>query len=358
MIPQFSTSPPRSESNARVLVAVAAPGQADELKAAVAVLGHECLAIDDVDDVFRVVAEWEPDLILLGVDLNGLSGLEVCSELRASDMQRATPVMLVSDSGDTDEGLVAGGLLAGADDFIARPERHNELKARIQVQLRNKRFRDALRRLRRERDHLRRSAEIDLLTGLHNRRTLESALRAYYDGCERFAILFLDVDHFKAINDSRGHDVGDEVLREVSRCLKDGIRPGDALGRYGGEEFMVLVAGAGQESARLVAERHRKSVSAIDLARHELEQVTISIGVAVYDARRDDETLDELIKRADEALYDAKRSGRNRTVVAPRESATSLGRSQTVLKVLPPTHPAVSAGHERPSLFPVIGGRR
>lgn len=358
MFPQFSTTPPRAESNARVLVAVAAPQEAERLKTTVSLLGHECLAIDDVDDVFRVVAEWEPDLILLGSDLNGLSGLEVCSELRASDMQRATPIVLISDSSDTDEGLVAGGLLAGADDFIVRPEREAELKARIQVQLRNKRFRDALRRLRRERDHLRRSAEIDPLTGLHNRRTLESALRAYYDGCERFAILFLDVDYFKQINDSRGHDVGDDVLREVSRSLKEGIRPGDALGRYGGEEFMVLVAGAGQESARLVAERHRKSVSALDVSRHGLEQVTISIGVAVFDARRDDESLDELMKRADQALYDAKRSGRNRTVVAPREGASSLARSQTVLKVLPPAHPAVSAGYDRPSLFPVSGGRQ
>ncbi|MEZ4231384.1 MAG: diguanylate cyclase [Polyangiaceae bacterium] len=356
MFPQFSTSPPRAESNARVLVAVSALDQVERLKATVTLLGHECLAIDDVDDVFRVVAEWEPDLILLGVDLNGLSGLEVCSELRTSDMQRATPIVLVGDTEDTDEGLVAGGLLAGADDFISRPQRESELKARIQVQLRNKRFRDALRRLRRERDHLRRTAEIDPLTGLHNRRTLESALHAYYEGCERFAILFLDVDHFKAINDSKGHDVGDEVLRGVSRTLKEGIRPGDALGRYGGEEFMVVVAGAGQESARLVAERHRRSVSTLDVSRYGLEQVTISVGVAIYDARRDEETLDELIKRADEALYDAKRSGRNRTVVAPRESAASLGRSQTVLKVLPPTHPAVSAGW--PSLFPVTGGRR
>ncbi|MGE0322551.1 MAG: diguanylate cyclase [Polyangiaceae bacterium] len=339
------------------MVAVSATGLAVRLKATVSLLGHECLAIDDVDDVFRVVAEWEPDLILLSADLNGLSGLEVCSELRASDMQRATPIVLVGEGSDTDEGLVAGGLLAGADDFIVRPERDAELKARIQVQLRNKRFRDALRRLRRERDHLRRSAEIDPLTGLHNRRTLESALRAYYEGCERFAILFLDVDHFKRINDTYGHDVGDEVLRQVSRCLKDGIRPGDALGRYGGEEFLVLVAGAGQESARLVAERHRKGVSALDLASHGIDQVTLSIGVAVFDARRDDETLDELIKRADEALYNAKRAGRNRTVVASREGA-ALARSQTVLKVLPPTHPAVSAGYERPSLFPVSGGRR
>lgn len=357
MFSPFSTTPPRAEANARVLVAVVLPEQAERLKTAVTLLGHECLAIDDVDDVFRVVAEWEPDLILLGVELNGLSGLEVCSELRASDMQRATPIVLVSASADTDEGLVAGGLLAGADDFIARPEREGELKARIQVQLRNKRFRDALRRLRRERDHLRRTAEIDPLTGLHNRRTLESALRAYYDGCERFAVLFLDVDHFKQINDSHGHDVGDEVLRAVSGCLKDGIRPGDALGRYGGEEFLILVAGAGQESARLVAERHRSSVCSLDVSPHGIQQVTISIGVAVFDARRDDATLDELVKRADDALYDAKRGGRNRTVVAPRESEAQLSRSQTVLKVLPPTHPAVRSSYERTSLFPISGGR-
>jgi diguanylate cyclase (GGDEF)-like protein len=131
----------------------------------------------------------------------------------------------------------------------------------------------------------------------------------------------MDLDHFKSVNDRYGHEMGDRVLVAVAAVLKSGLRPGDVVGRYGGEEFVGVVAGAGPESARLVAERLRQAVESMLPPKGGPAKLTISIGTTVFEPRQGDERTEDLLHRADMALYAAKRSGRNRVVlVGPGQS--------------------------------------
>jgi two-component system cell cycle response regulator len=316
LIPTNSTAPPVAEQRPRVLVIFDDESGRRELDELLRLEGYETIAVGDTDEVFRLAAEFEPDIIVVDVDLPSNGGFEICGELRASDLQHQTPLVLVGTTNDED--TIARALFSGADDYVV-PARKLEVRARIRVQLRNKRYRDALSRVRSERDSLRRDLRVDSLTGVLNRRSLEAAVRTHFDSRERFAVLFGDIDHFKFVNDRFGHDVGDTVLKAVAEMLKQGIRPGDAVGRYGGEEFVMLVTGAGPESARLVAERHRKTIESLDFSGVGPDRVTMSIGVAVYEPDSADESPEELMRRADLALYRAKNDGRNRVAMsAPR----------------------------------------
>jgi two-component system, cell cycle response regulator len=307
-----TTSEAPSERPSRVLLVVAEREQRAALSALLGEEGYEVLPLSDADEVMRVTAEFEPDLVFLALELPGASGLELCGELKASDAQRPFPVLIVAFE-ECSETAIAAGLLAGADDFVFALTRPLELKARVRVQLRNKRHLDALTRLRSERDMLRRDAELDGLTGLLNRRALVREVSRQRDGGRRFGVLFIDVDHFKAINDLHGHQGGDNVLVEVAELLKECLRPGDAVGRYGGEEFVALIDGAGPESLRLVAERLRASVESTPLGG-DAARITVSIGAAVFDPRGA-ESPEDLLNRADTALYRAKGAGRNCVVL-------------------------------------------
>ncbi len=281
--------------------------------------GYDCVFLPDGDELLRLTTEYEPDLILLAADLPSVSGLELVGDLRAMDPRLHYPVILLGTLADEDE--IARGLLAGADDFVADPERQHELRARVRVQLRNRRFYDALQRVRNERDNLRRDSQTYPLTGLLNRRSLQAEVSARCQAREGFGVLFMDLDHFKSVNDRFGHEMGDRVLVAVAAVLKNALRPGDVVGRYGGEEFVAVVAGAGPESARLVAERLRRAIEAMLPPKGGPAKLTISIGTTVFDPRHDDERVEELLHRADMALYAAKRTGRNRVVlVAPGQS--------------------------------------
>lgn len=281
--------------------------------------GYDCVFLPDGDEMLRLTAEYEPDLILLAADLPSMSGLELVGDLRAMDPRMHYPVILLGTAADEDE--VARGLLAGADDFVPDPERQQELRARIRVQLRNKRFYDALERVRNERDNLRRDSQTDPLTGLLNRRSLQAEILSRCQAGERFGVLFMDLDHFKSVNDRFGHEMGDRVLVAVAAVLKTALRPGDLVGRYGGEEFVGVVAGAGPESARLVAERLRRSIELMLPPKGGPTKLTISVGTTVFDPRQGDERMEDLLHRADMALYAAKRTGRNRVVlVGPGQS--------------------------------------
>jgi two-component system cell cycle response regulator len=217
-----------------------------------------------------------------------------------------------------DKARVLRGLDIGVHDFLVRPVDRNELVARVRTQVRRKRFADTLR------EAVQNSMELaitDPLTGLHNRRYLDSHFGALFDEAaargRQISVLLLDIDRFKAINDSYGHDAGDEVLREFAVRVRAHTRGIDLLARYGGEEIVVAVPDTAVDGAEAVAERIRERIEATPFPIHRGTRaipVTVSIGVAARQAG--DTAAGEMLKRADLALYRAKQDGRNRVVAA------------------------------------------
>jgi two-component system cell cycle response regulator len=286
------------------------------------VLGHEGYEIDVLGDGSELVArvrEHPPDLVLLDVMLPEVSGFELCGDLRMIDDMRLTPIIMIT-SAFQDEASVVRGLLSGADDYVTTPTRLDELRARVRVQLRNRRDREMLQWAKAQRATLKTAAMSDELTGLANRRAADQLLDAALAGGERVLAILIDVDHFKQVNDVFGHPAGDLVLMQVARAIKASTRGADLAARYGGEEFLVVVRGAGLEVASRIGDRYRSAVRRVELpavaaaAGRASGPVTVSIGIAgiAHDgagARR------ALLAAADAALYEAKDTGRDRVVV-------------------------------------------
>jgi diguanylate cyclase (GGDEF)-like protein len=260
-----------------------------------------------------------PDLILLDVMMPVLDGLQACRLLKQDPATRDIPVIFLSALDDTQTKV--SGLALGANDYISKPFSSEELLARVRVAIRLKRERD---RLRQRAEELRRSAEAasemsmtDPLTGLLNRYGLHRALQRELAQARRYArplsCLLLDIDFFKAVNDTYGHAAGDTALRQAARALADSVRGSDVVCRYGGEEFLVLAPETGLEGARSLAEKIRQAFSArlFGDAAHTFA-LTLSVGVAEL---RPDESGNDMIARADEALYHAKQTGRDRVAV-------------------------------------------
>ena len=229
---------------------------------------------------------------------------------------RQVPILTLVDDGD--KKRLVKGLEIGVNDYLLRPIDRNELLARSRTQIRRKRYTDYLR------DNLDHSLELavtDQLTGLHNRRYMASQLDALTRraavGGDPVALLVIDIDHFKKINDSFGHAVGDEVIRSLAQLMRDGSRPSDVLCRNGGEEFLMLLPAAGAREAGNVAERLRRRVQAQQLPG--VGAITISAGVVEVGPG---ETVRDAIARADTELYRAKRTGRNR-IQTPLTDPTS-----------------------------------
>jgi two-component system cell cycle response regulator len=308
---QLSNPPPIAERGARVVLLRSETLL--ELGLLLERAGHEVLTLSSEERLFEVLAEDSADCLIIDCSLLD-THFELCRQIRAEQNSSHTPILLVSTHPEEAE-VVAEGLLAGADDFITDPSRQAELLARVSVQIRNKYYHDALQRVRLERDGLRRDVQVDPLTGTLNRRTLERILRQQCELGEPFALLYFDIDHFKSVNDTHGHEVGDRVLKEFCRVLQRGTRRGDAIGRWGGEEFLGIVNVPSLEAARELANRHREAVAAIRFSDNVPEAVTVSVGVAAFSPEVR-ESADSLLRRADAALYDAKRAGRNRVWIA------------------------------------------
>ncbi|MBX6366471.1 MAG: PleD family two-component system response regulator [Rhodospirillales bacterium] len=270
--------------------------------------------------------ETEPDLLIAGMSLGSGDTLRLVSQVRAAEGTRQVPILLVGE--ECELPRLAKGLDLGANDYILRPLEKNELLARARTQIRRKRLSDRLR------DNYRRSLSLaltDPLTGLYNRRYvaahLDSLLARHEEGGQGVAVLLFDIDHFKRVNDGHGHAAGDEVLIEVARRAQRDVRSFDLVARYGGEEFLIVMPETGLAVAYSVAERLRRGVAEkpirISAAAGEIP-VTISVGVAT--ARTDHETPAALLNRADEALYAAKRGGRNRVACAGGVEAPAIIR--------------------------------
>jgi len=254
------------------------------------------------------------DLVIVNATSKAFDGLRFAAQLRSDEATRNLPILAVVDLDERQKAVKA--LEIGVNDILARPIDPGELAARVRTQIRRKRYTDYLRA------NLDQSLELavtDQLTGLHNRRymtgQLEALMRRSIAGGEPVAVLMIDIDHFKKVNDSFGHDVGDEVLREFAVRLASNVRAIDLPVRHGGEEFVVVMPDTDLEAARRVAERIRLHVAGAPfrvMEGEELLTVTISIGVAASCGTGD--SSHALVKRADEAVYVAKSQGRNRVI--------------------------------------------
>ncbi|MFC7689318.1 diguanylate cyclase [Paeniroseomonas aquatica] len=274
------------------------------------------------------------DLAVLCLPGEGGDVLRLASRLRAQGATRDLPVLLVADANQ--RGLVLRGFDLGANDHVLRPIDPNELRARARNQIRRKRYQE---RLRADLDRSLEMAVTDPLTGLRNRRYVRRHLDGVLRGTDA-AVLLLDVDRFKSINDNYGHPAGDAALREVANRLKMHLRAADVVARYGGEEFMVVLAGAPTDYANAVAERLCASLSATHFEiAGVLLPVTASIGLAVAPPGT---SVNAAVAAADAALYRAKEAGRNRVVQAIAAEFVDDGLPDQLQDVPPP--PRLRAG--------------
>lgn len=248
-----------------------------------------------------------PDLILLDVEMPGISGYETCQRLKSDEDISAIPVIFITgreDAEDEEHGLVIGGV-----DYIKKPLSPGLVKARINNQLQLLRYQRQLERL----------ATTDQLTKLWNRRHLMEIAGNEVGRFQRygrtFSTVIFDIDHFKKLNDTYGHAAGDFALRECAKTLSDTVRAQDTLARIGGEEFCVLLPDTDVDGAAQLAEKVRQRVEEIEIMFDD-QLITFTVSLGVAEIVKSDESFDPLLARADEALYRAKEGGRNRVEVA------------------------------------------
>jgi two-component system chemotaxis response regulator CheY len=290
--------------------------------------GYVVIAVGTGGEAEAVLERVKPDLVLLDIMLPDADGLILCSQIQA---RWPAPVIMVSATKRERDRILS--LRLGADDFIAKPFDLEELKVRLR----------AGQRIIGLQQELERRALQDSLTGVLNRGAINQALDIELRRRSRTqlpaAVVMVDVDHFKQVNDTHGHAVGDDVLKEVARRMAAALRPYDALGRFGGEEFLIVLPDCSPASACEVAERVRSAVAASPAAVSGTGSgvavaVTVSLGVACIESHSQ-ETGHSLMNRADAAMYRAKTTGRNRVVMAQGRqavSAVSLPASATAEK--------------------------
>ncbi len=274
---------------------------------------HDTFIERDLQLAMDKINKFNFDLVILSLGLTNADGLRLCSQIRSLERTRHLPLIILVDPGD--DARLLRGLDMGVNDYVIRPVDRHELLARVKTQIRRKRHSDFLR------NRLEESVEMavtDQLTGLHNRRYLETHLRGLLDEAQTngraLSILITDIDYFKRINDTHGHDAGDIVLRDFAGRLRRHIRGIDLACRYGGEEFVVIMPDTELEVARHVGERLRECIADEPFAISSAISLPVTASVGISTLQSLDDTPLTLIKRADNALYEAKRLGRNQVV--------------------------------------------
>ncbi len=296
--------------NGRILLVDDRAASAERIHSALSAKHQVEIEAGPQEAVFRA-AEGDFDLAIVSLGLRDFDGLRLCSQLRTLERTRQLPLLLIAETEDRQK--VLRGLDLGVNDYLTRPIDRNELVARVRSQIRRRRYAEALQ------DDVKASIEmalLDALTGLNNRRYLETHLAAILEQCAQrgrpLSMMVLDIDHFKSVNDTYGHEAGDDVLRGFAQRVKRVIRNADLMCRLGGEEFVVVMPDTGIDVAGVIAERVRGSVQAepfrIENGSRAIP-ITVSIGLAC--AIRD-ANPDTLFRRADKALYRSKHEGRNR----------------------------------------------
>lgn len=251
------------------------------------------------------------DLILCDVEMPGFDGFKFLAMKEGREELKDIPVILLTSHSDSESKI--RGLEHGASDYLTKPFVPGELLARVRVHLKLKVLQDELKK---SNEMLRELSNTDPLTGLYNRRHMMEILNREFQRAIRtdkaLSMLMIDIDHFKSINDTYGHQQGDEVLKAVAQSARIQLRPYDLIARFGGEEFAVILPSTNLLTASIVAERLRSAISQLTFTDSMQDrQITISLGVACV-ASSDIQSVEELIHQADENLYNAKRNGRNR----------------------------------------------
>ena len=254
------------------------------------------------------------DLIIVNLDYKAGDALRLCSQLRSLEETRQVPILLIAET--EDRKRLVKGMEIGVSDYILRPIDRNEFIARTRSQVRRKRYQDRLR----QNYHLSMAMAVtDALTGLYNRHYMQTHLENLLSrgaGQRPAALMMIDIDYFKAVNDTHGHAVGDEVLKEFANRLERNVRGIDLACRYGGEEFVVVMPDTDLAAAQAVAERLRRAVCETPFpVSGPKPELTVSCSIGVTSTLPADDVT-TAIKRADDALYQAKRDGRNRVAIA------------------------------------------
>lgn len=275
--------------------------------------------VSNVADALERTGRRAYDLIVLSLALAEEDPLKLVAALRAADRTHDTPLLLVGEARDHDR--ILRGFELGANDWLTMPVDENELRARARNQIRRKLYQD---RLRADLGTALELALIDPLTGLYNQRYLHRHLDGLTASGQKrdLAVIMIDIDHFKTVNDRFGHAVGDQALRQLAGVLRANTRVFDSVARYGGEEFVVVMPGSGIEDAVSAAERLREETENLTFTVPGVGRVPLTISLGVACASEPGMPAADLLRAADQALYDAKRGGRNRVRVAGTAAAT------------------------------------
>jgi len=307
--------------------------------------GYETETARDGLEALRRIDARPPDLVLLDIMMPQLDGIEVARRVKGNPSLPFIPIIMQTALDSTENKIE--GLEAGADDYITKPIDFPELRARLRSMLRIKRLRDQVDERERElleaNERLRIISQTDGLTSLDNRRYLEQRLEEIFAHARRLnealSCVMCDLDHFKEVNDSFGHQSGDSVLRQFGRILRHEVREVDRVGRYGGDEFMLVLPGAAAEPALRMAERVRRQVeSHTFIFGGSTLRRTASFGVATW-PHPDVTDAEALVRAADGALYVAKKNGRNRV--------TGFDSGEFNLHVVHTTHPTHTSADDR-----------
>jgi two-component system, cell cycle response regulator len=278
---------------------------------------HNITSVKDPNQAVETAATADVpfELIIISLEQDKFDGLRLCSQLRSLEATRQTPILILVEPDDQTRLLRA--LDMGVNDYLLRPVDRQELLARVNTQIKRWRYTEQLR------SSVKASIELavtDSLTGLYNRRYLETHLSSliehFINRGKSLTVLALDVDFFKPVNDTYGHDAGDKVLQELAVRIRENTRTIDLCCRTGGEEFVLVLPSTNMSAAHVIAERLRKAIASKSFSVGLLQNIPITVSIGVASLLHAEDSLERLLKRADQALYEAKREGRNRVVEA------------------------------------------
>jgi two-component system, cell cycle response regulator len=322
----LSAQPPllaqESATGGRILVIEDSAVDIANLTQAIAQDNHHVVDVITLDQGTAALANDSFDLIIVALHLREGDVLRFCSQVRShvNEAIRSVPILLLSED-DEDVARVAKSLDLGVNDYLMKPMDRQELLARVRTQIRRRRYQNRLRVLYEESITL---ASTDALTGVFNRRYLDTHLDQLLARAnemhKHLSVAFCDIDHFKNLNDTYGHAVGDEVLVEFCRRMTRNLRSFDLVSRIGGEEFVVVMPDTPPERAQRIAERLRQRIEEEPFKVSTGAEIRATISVGVTTCREDDDLAADLLRRADEAMYRAKRSGRNKVIIAENKA--------------------------------------